>query len=314
MRSRVESGAAISERDAARPMLERAAGFLRKPWREKARSLAFRWIRAFPGAAWPVRLPGGDLWFAEYDHLGTALLAGEFESGERQLLERLLQPGMTVLDIGAHHGLYTLLASRKVEPGGRVIAFEPSPRERRRLERHLRWNGRRNVKVASEALGETAGEAELYLAERAASVCNSLRPPAEPARERVRVRVARLDEWLEREGIERVDAVKLDVEGAERSVLRGAERLLERRPRPLILAEVSDRRTRAWNYPAREIVGMLAARGFAWFAVGAAGRLERADTQQAEWDGNYLAVPEERLEEVAAQAAQSAAGGRMHER
>jgi FkbM family methyltransferase len=62
-------------------------------------------------------------------------------------VERFLKPNMTVLDIGTHHGFYSLLASYKVGATGQVIAFEPSPRERRRLLWHLRLNRKKNVLV-----------------------------------------------------------------------------------------------------------------------------------------------------------------------
>jgi FkbM family methyltransferase len=201
---------------------------------------------------------------------------------------------MTVLDIGAHHGLYTVLASRMVKPGGRVIAFEPSPRERARLESHVRLNLCRNVTVEGIALGETQDQEELFLADSSGSMLNSLRPPASiRVARRVRVRVARLDELLETKGISQVDFVKMDVEGGELPVLRGAERLLARRPRPLILTEVSECRTHAWGYAARDIVAFLEQRRFSWYAVGPAGTLQRLEEMDATYDENLLAVPEE---------------------
>jgi len=60
---------------------------------------------------------------------------------ELRLLQRFLTPGMTVIDVGAHHGLYAILAARQVGATGRVIAFEPAPSVRRRLRWHLRLNG-----------------------------------------------------------------------------------------------------------------------------------------------------------------------------
>jgi FkbM family methyltransferase len=60
------------------------------------------------------------------------------------------------LDIGAHHGLYTLLASRRVGRRGMVVAFEPSPRERRRLAKHLRVNRCANVEVEACAVGDAS--------------------------------------------------------------------------------------------------------------------------------------------------------------
>jgi len=75
-------------------------------------------------------------WLARNDECSTAVFTGNFEPSERRLVERFVKQSMTVLDIGAHNGFYTLLAAKKVGPAGKVIAFEPSPRERARLRIH----------------------------------------------------------------------------------------------------------------------------------------------------------------------------------
>ena len=142
--------------DIPKSLLFRLYRFYRKPWHEKVRSVRFRFKRAWnhllPFVPLPTRLPWGYLWLAYNDVCGDAIFIGSFfEEAERRFVDRFLRPGMVVLDLGAHHGFYTLLASRKVGPKGRVIAFEPSPRERRRLIWHLRLNRVSNVVVESFA-------------------------------------------------------------------------------------------------------------------------------------------------------------------
>jgi FkbM family methyltransferase len=274
--------------------LPRALRFLQKPWREKSRSFYFRWIRVFPNTPLPVRLPFGAWWLANNDYLGATLFYEGFEEAERSFVESFLRPGMTVLDIGAHHGYYTLLASRRVGSRGRVVAFEPSPRERSRLNLHLRLNRCKNVSVESCALGDADSEEELFLASRAESGLNSLRrPDVSGATTRVSVAVQRLDDVLLKQRIGSVDFVKLDVEGAELSVLKGARELLTKRPRPVILAEVQDVRTTPWGYEAKEIVRFLSDLDYRWYAPAAGGRLGEMDVRLEKYDGNFVAVPEE---------------------
>jgi FkbM family methyltransferase len=274
--------------------LHRAWRFLQKPWPEKRKSLYIRWARMFKGMPAPFRLPFGAYWLARNDNLGEPLLSSNFETAELAFVERFLQPGMTVLDLGAHHGLYTLLASKQVGKEGKVISFEPSPRERKALRLHLTLNRCRNVSVQEVALGSKETEAELHVVEDWAAGCNSLRPPVVAARtSAIRVRVARLDDVLSSQGIDRVHFIKLDVEGAELEVLEGAARLLERRPRPVILAEVQDIRTQPWGYPAREIINDLANRGFRWFRLSEDGSLESLNVTAETFDGNFVAWPEE---------------------
>jgi FkbM family methyltransferase len=259
----------------------------------------YRWVRTFPSVPVPVRLPFGSWWLARNDFVGAALFQGGFENIECSFVNRFLAPGMTVLDIGSHHGFYTLLASRKVGPQGKVIAVEASPRERERLRQHLRINRCKNVTVESRALGEAKGMAELYLVSGGETGCNSLHQPStsQPT-ERVPVCVESLDRVLEEHKINRVDFIKLDVEGAELSVLKGARDLLDRRPRPLILIEVQDIRTQPWGYPAREIVRYLTSLDYRWFRPIQDGKIEEIDSEQLEYDGNFVAVPNEDVTRV----------------
>lgn len=267
-----------------------------KPWDEKARSAFFHWNRIFPGVPLPIRLPFGAWWLARNDFLGAYLFNGGFENSERKFVQRFLQPGMTVLDIGAHHGFYTLLASRMVGPRGKVLAVEASPRERKRLVRHLQINGCRNVHVEGYALGETKRTADLFLMDGLQSGSNSLCLPATSGPiETVQVEVERLDRVLEERHIGNVDFIKMDVEGAELSVLKGAKDLLSRKPRPVILIEVQDVRTQPWGYPAREIIQFLADIGYFWFRPLPDGRIEKMDATQERYDGNFIAFPAEQV-------------------
>lgn len=277
-----------------------AASDISKVSQQEVCPIDFRWMTLWFGIPSQVRLPWGAMWRAENDACGRAILRGQFENAERQFVERYLEPGMTVLDIGAHHGFYSLLASKKVGRNGRVVAFEPSPREREKLARHLTWNSCGNVRVEETALGETEGQADFFVVADKETGCNSLRQPhtKHPTR-RLQVQVKRLDDYLRTGQIERVDFIKLDVEGAELSVLRGAGEVLESRPRPILLCEVQDMRTKAWGYSAVEIIKFLALRGYAWFMLLEDGSLRVVNTNgRKEWDGNFAAVPAERSEDL----------------
>lgn len=277
---------------------QRIRRFLASPTRKKYITLADRTRRIFPNMPIPLRLPFGAWWLAEKSALDQELLHGEFEKMEMQFVKRLLLPHMTVVDIGAHHGIYTLLASKCVGAQGCVIAIEPSPRECARLQRHLRINRASNVKMAACAAGEDPGEADLYVVDGFNDWCNSLRPPgtAEPVKT-VRVQVRPLDDILSEVDITKVDFIKLDAEGAELSVLYGALKLLNGKNRPAMLVEVQDVRTRRWSYPAREILQFLKRLDYQWFAIAAKGALLPISCEQETYDANLVALPAERAEE-----------------
>jgi FkbM family methyltransferase len=256
-------------------------------------------LRLFLRVPIRVRLPFGSWWRAVNDVCGRAILRGDFEPAEQRFVERYLQPGMTMLDIGAHHGFYSLLASQKVGAAGRVVAFEPSARERQKLLRHLQLNWCSNVTVEAMALGAGEGEVELFVVQGKETGCNSLRQP-EVSLHTIKLTVAliSLDRYLEQRGIARVDFIKMDVEGGELDVLQGAAAMLQKRPRPVILCEVQEERTRAWGYAAGEIIAELVERQYGWFRITPEGILRPLVSKRTVFNVNFVAVPEERLSEM----------------
>ena len=262
-------------------------------------ALRFHGKGTFPNFPIPVRLPFGLWWLAWNDVVGKAVLKDSFEKSECDFLSRLLQPGMTVLDVGAHHGFYTLLASSRVGNSGQVFAFEPSPRERKKLKWHLRWNHCSNVEVLDFALGTENGHAKLFQAAGRETGCNSLRPPAvRGTPKKFTVPVETLDSFLSGREIDHVDFIKLDVEGAELSVLAGASNLFSKASRPVVLVEISDLRAAGWGYAASEILKSLSDRGYRWFEPCAGGWLRPAALGRERYDENFVGIPDERLQQL----------------
>jgi FkbM family methyltransferase len=261
--------------------------------RESFRHHAYRvWQSALPWCPMILRCEPGIWWIARGDGVSRDLVCGTFERQEREFVARFLEPGMTVVDVGAHAGFYTLLAAKAVGPAGRVIAFEPSPREQRGLRRHLRLNGCRNVTIEPFALGDSSGDADLFVFDRTTG-CNSFRPSQPAGTRAVRVAVRRLDDALAEAAVTRVDLIKMDIEGGELAALRGAERTFAA-ARPVLLAEVDDKRTAPWGYRARDIVQLVERWGYAWYSVTNAGRLAPLPVDRETLSGNAVAMPRER--------------------
>jgi FkbM family methyltransferase len=232
------------------------------------------------------------------DVIRREILADTFEKPERDFVQQFLGPGMVVLDIGAYHGLYAMTASVKVGTEGRVVAFEPSPRQRKRLEWHVRLNRCRNVRVEPFALGKLEGEETLFAVRSGSEGYSSLRRPNVGAKVTPEVvHVTTVDKYLMENAIARVDFIKLDVEGGELDVLKGAERLLSGKNRPIILCELEDSRTEAWGYSAAETAQYLESRGFQWFKPVLNGRI--CPSQNLAGEGrNFFAVPMERKPQI----------------
>jgi FkbM family methyltransferase len=134
---------------------------------------------------------------------------------ERDVLARELKVGDVLLDIGANAGVYSLWVASRCEAGVRVEAFEPDPELCRRLRFNLQTNGLTRVTLHEYALGRTTGEATLVTGHGNRGE-NRITTGAAPGQ---RVQVASLPEVLRENGITRVKALKIDVEGFEVDVL-----------------------------------------------------------------------------------------------
>ena len=227
-------------------------------------------------------------------------VGGSIEPNELAFVGRFLRPGMVAVDAGANEGWFSTFMARRVGPDGLVLAVEPSQRERTRLVRNLSINGMGNVHVASEGLGAGAGHAVLHIADPEHNGQNTLgRFVYEGVRSAgdVEIKLQRLDELAGQLG-RRIDLIKIDVEGAELAVLRGAEQILKE-SKPVILFELLDAALRAQGSSACEVLEFLKQRGFSILRFEADGTLAPlAGLEDA--SSNLVAVPDARVGDVIA--------------
>ena len=274
-----------------------------------------RWLARRRGALWEAaRETGFEVPLSVRWHNGTTVnvtlgndnslclyVCGSFEPNEFAFLDRALTPGMTFVDVGANDGYYTLFAARKVGPGGRVIAIEPSSRERAHLRRNLERNSIVNVSVVPAALGAVAVTAELKLADGLHAGHNTLGDFAHSdvvAAGTERVLVETLDSLAIRLELPRIDVMKIDVEGAEASVIAGARDVIMSM-RPLLLLEVDDGALRAQRNSAQSLLATLRDElGYEILAFSpVTGRLERP-VEGAPLSSNIVAAPKDRAAEI----------------
>jgi len=147
--------------------------------------------------------------------------------------------GGDFVDVGAHIGMYTVRAARELEGRGRVLAFEPNPAARAQLEENVALNRCANVVVVAAAAGAAAGHAVLHVPATADSSFSSLEPGRFADAEPLEVETTTVDEQVTEHALA-PSFLKVDVEGREVDVLRGATETLARF-RPTVLVEVSER-------------------------------------------------------------------------
>jgi FkbM family methyltransferase len=189
---------------------------------------------------WPttIRLPEWNMRMflpAEWRGIGKLIFAfRENYEPELAYLKKILSPGKTFIDVGACYGIYTLAASSMVGEAGRVIAFEPASRAFPVLSRNITLNHLGNIHLFSLALSEERGMARLYHHPNVG--CDSLGRDDSFTEEFEEIRTETLDNVLRQVPVDRVDLIKMDVQGAEEQVLRGARNLLVW-ARPIIIIE-----------------------------------------------------------------------------
>jgi FkbM family methyltransferase len=175
-------------------------------------------------------LPGLRALYARLYLLGKTLA----EPRERRFLREQVEPGMVVFDVGANVGFYTLLLAGRVGPTGRVHAFEPDPLSFGILRR--RAAGRSNVEITQTAVGDHTGTITLYT-NRSNRADNRVHPSlGSETAEAVEVPLTTLDDYCAARNIARIDAVKMDIQGAEVLALAGFRETLARlKPRWMLI-------------------------------------------------------------------------------
>lgn len=231
-------------------------------------------------------------------------VCGSFEPNEFAFLDRVLKPGMVFVDVGANDGYYTLFAAQRLGPTGKVVAVEPSTRERANLKRNIARNGLGNVSVIPVALGAACGTAELHLAQSAHSGHNTLGRFANDgvqAESVEQVKIRRLDDVAHDMALDRIDVMKIDVEGAEANVIAGGYEVLAR-TRPVILLEISDKALRGQGSNAQQLIATLRGLGYeiGVFSPSTGGIELLSDGRDLSL--NVVAIPGDRISEIVGHA------------
>ena len=161
-----------------------------------------------------------------------------WEPETTQVFRELVKPGMTIVDVGANIGYFTLLSASLAGPTGQVHAFEPYPGYQERLKQNLAVNDLANVQLVPFALSDKVEKHELYkgLASARMHKWTHTDPVFNQIHDVVVVRCLPLDEYANRY-LNRIDVVKIDVDGYEMNVLRGGRESLKKY-KPVVIIEL----------------------------------------------------------------------------
>lgn len=162
---------------------------------------------------------------------------GIYEEGTLWCFEKILKKGDVVFDIGANIGLTTVYAAKCVGMKGKVYGFEPMPLTFKMLNFNVNLNKLRNVILLNKALSDRIGDAEMYdnihINRGAASLYSSNKQDG------IKISVSTLDNFINEFAINKIDFIKIDIEGAEIPMLKGANEIFKLKRKPIICLEYS---------------------------------------------------------------------------
>ena len=219
-------------------------------------------------------IPDDPFWFR------LELLTNKHETETRHQLQQLVKPGMIILDVGAHVGYYTRLCASLVGKKGRVIAFEPHPRTFQVLSKNV--ENVDNIHLFQVAVAETVGTAELYdylmmsasgslhYDESMVDLQKSQLKAQDVApriandfpMEKFTVATSPIDDCLASIGVDKVDVIKMDIEGAEIGALRGMRKTIQQSANLALIMEYNPSALQSFNLNPREALQEVMDMGF----------------------------------------------------
>jgi FkbM family methyltransferase len=190
----------------------------------------------------------------------TVFFLGEYEKVISKFVEEVIREHdcKVFVDAGANFGWYTTLFHKYAGENGEVHAFEPVPRTFDNLRRNFELMGSpSNVKINNAALGESEGDAMINIFPGESVGHASFSDHGRSEAISFDCKVIRLDDYLKSNNVNVVDFVKVDIEGAELSLLRGAETLFRQQTPPIFLMEMALNQTKCFDYLPDELIKFL---------------------------------------------------------
>jgi FkbM family methyltransferase len=222
------------------------------------RHLAHRWVAVRPRIIRQGIAAG--LWFTPGQSNPVSVL-GFYEPPVQETLAAQLRPGDIFFDIGANVGFFTVVAARLVGNHGRVVAFEPVPRNLVVLQKNVKRNGFDNVSVIAKAVSNQNGQGELILTEYSGGATLSKYIELPDKTGTVLVDIVTIDQLVQNGEVPVPSLIKIDVEGAELEVLSGMVTTL-RSYHPSILLEVDDGDELALSKRENDCIKLLSSCGY----------------------------------------------------
>ena len=191
---------------------------------------------------------------------------GTYEESEAKIMEEKIKVGNIVVDVGANIGLHTLNMARIVGNTGRVFAFEPDPSNFEILEKNVKINNYQNIILEQKAVGDKNGRTTLYQSDHPGM--HRIFPQTKQAKGQVQVELTSLDKYfIDSNLADKINFIKIDVEGLEFSVLKGMKNILKNNKKIKILFEFMPKNTMEAGFTPIELLNYLTSHDFKLYCI-----------------------------------------------
>lgn len=236
-------------------------------WRQHIRCRRLEWWNSQAGkqASFETRIQRGVRMRFNFDsRLSQMIYCNGFELQERAFLNSFLRRGDVFVDIGANIGLFTLIAACRVGENGRVYSFEPTFETYQRLNENIKINNFNNVYSYQWGLAETESAGLLFKFQDGYDAWNSFaKPIAGKAFITETVQCKRLDDFvIENTLLGNVTMMKIDVEGWETRVIKGAREMLSRKDAPVLMVEFTEEAAKSAGSSCKDLYRLLEGFGY----------------------------------------------------
>ncbi len=195
----------------------------------------------------------------------SLILQEHTESNETKFLKKIIKPGQTVLDVGANFGWYSIHFSNWVGQSGKVFAFEPVPEIYEELTSNIKLNFCQNITVFNCALGNQ-NESVLFNVSEFEGGSGASSENLKFGK-KIKVSKHKLDDLMNDQNLDNIDFLKIDIEGGELNMLKGAEKLIEKY-KPKILLEIVDIHCDRFEYLPEDVYNFLFNKGYDGLYIG----------------------------------------------
>jgi len=190
------------------------------------------------------------------------MLSGKYERDTVNIFKKIIKPGMTVIDIGAHVGYYTLKFSKLTGENGRVYAFEADLDNFKLLEKNTKIY--KNISLNNVAIADQEGNIDFYKVNDSTG-CHSIIPADDS--NKISVKATTLDNFIKKHSLEHVDIIKIDIEGGEPLAFIGMQKLFTNSHSLSIVMEFSPTSLKSANINPAEFLQGIKKNGFNIFQI-----------------------------------------------